>query len=91
MTQEPVREREQVQLPFTARLYAALPMSPIYVGVSIAAVLIALLMVSDWTLGRFVLMSDDSIPYNPIRDLRVRRADSSGLSCICEASLHRRG
>ena len=69
MAQSPIDEHEQ--LPWTARVYAMLPMTPVRVGFLIGAVLLTALLVSEWVLGRYALMLDDATTASMIVDFRI--------------------
>jgi hypothetical protein len=67
----PVRIEEHAQLPWTARLYARVPLPTFGVGLLIGGVLLSVLIVSEWALGRFSLMAYDAGPINPLREFRI--------------------
>jgi hypothetical protein len=69
LTQGPIDEHEE--LPWTARVYAMLPMPPLRVGVGIGALLLTALVVSEWALGRFDPEVLATLRYDPNRDLRI--------------------
>ena len=57
--------------PWTQRLIETIPLRPAWVGVLLAAGLIALFFLQELTLGRHTLFLDSDDPLDTLRDVRV--------------------
>lgn len=62
---------ERSRTPWIERVYAAFPVAPAWVGIVVAAVLIAAFLASEYALGRHQLLASGGDALYGLRDLRV--------------------
>jgi hypothetical protein len=68
---EPRLEPEHVRLGWTERVYASVPLSPAAVGVALAGALVLAFGVSEFALGRHLLVRELEDPSELLRNVRI--------------------
>jgi hypothetical protein len=58
-------------VPWTARVYARAPWRPVYVGLLVSVVLLVVLFVYEWSLGRFALIYGEGAQGRTLGELRI--------------------